>query len=86
MRVFHFLNSEFGMKDLHERRIKIARIMELNDPFEFLGVDLSNASQRVALKRPRGRFRKMRGFYASQKTGATPYFGVITQISIEACA
>ena len=43
MRVYHFINEEYGLEDLRERRLKIARIAELNDPFEFAAVDLSNA-------------------------------------------
>jgi hypothetical protein len=46
MRVFHFLNEEYGLKDLRERRLKIALIMELNDPFEFLGPELSDRAKR----------------------------------------
>jgi hypothetical protein len=47
MKVYHFRSAEFGIKSLRERRLKIARIMELNDPFEFLAVDLSVASRQV---------------------------------------
>ena len=38
MRLYHFLNAEYGLLDMRYRRLKIARINELNDPFEFLGV------------------------------------------------
>ena len=42
MRLYHFSNKQYGLEDLQEKRLKVARIMELNDPFEFLGTDLSN--------------------------------------------
>jgi len=42
MRVYHFLDRKFGIKALKDRRLKIARLHELNDPFEFLSVDLSD--------------------------------------------
>jgi len=37
MRVYHFVNREFGLQDLRLRRLKIATIDDLNDPFELLG-------------------------------------------------
>ncbi|WP_343928101.1 DUF2971 domain-containing protein [Pigmentiphaga daeguensis] len=38
MRVYHFVNSEYGLQNLRFRRLKIATINELNDPFELLGI------------------------------------------------
>jgi hypothetical protein len=61
MRVYHFINSEYGLKDLRERRLKISRIMELNDPFEFLGADLSNREFRKAMKATKKALSKTRG-------------------------
>lgn len=37
MRLYHFTSQKFGLLALKDRRLKIARINELNDPFEFLG-------------------------------------------------
>ena len=48
MRVYHFLNADHGLDDLRRRRLRISRIIELNDPFEFLGVDLSDRTFRQA--------------------------------------
>ena len=48
MRVYHFINKKYGLEDLRERRLKIARIAELNDPFEFAAVDLSDPWLRQA--------------------------------------
>lgn len=36
MRVYHFLNKQYGLKDLRERRLKVAQLEEINDPFEVL--------------------------------------------------
>jgi len=38
MRVFHFVNEEHGLDDLRKRRLKIAALNELNDPFELLAL------------------------------------------------
>lgn len=48
MRVFHFVNSKFGLEDLRMRRLKVATLHELNDPFELFGVSLADESLRRA--------------------------------------
>jgi hypothetical protein len=63
MRVYHFTNAEFGLQDIRRRRLKIARISELNDPFEFLQV----ASQSA----------KTRGRYEYVKRGLNEYMGLV---------
>lgn len=50
MRVYHFINEEFGLKDIRERKLKISRIMELNDPFELLSPDLKDKEFRGYIK------------------------------------
>lgn len=35
MRLYHFVKEQYGILDLQHRRLKIARINDLNDPFEF---------------------------------------------------
>lgn len=72
MRVFHFLNHEFGLKDLRERRLKIARIMELNDPFEFLGVELSDRSYRKSLHEVKLQLSKDNGLLCFTKGWQNP--------------
>lgn len=46
MRLYHFTSKKWGLLDLRERRLKIALISQLNDPFEFLGGDLSDREHR----------------------------------------
>ncbi len=36
MRLYHLVNQEHGLENIKKRRLKIARLHELNDPFEFL--------------------------------------------------
>ena len=63
MRVYHFTNAEFGLQDIRRRRLKIARISDLNDPFEFL---------QVASRDP-----KARGRYQYAKRGLNEYMGLL---------
>jgi hypothetical protein len=61
LRVFHFLNAEFGIKDLNEKRLKMSEIMSLNDPFEFLSVELSDPIFRKAMKKTKSQLAKTNG-------------------------
>ncbi len=72
MRVFHFLSSEFGLKDIRKRRLKIARIMELNDPFEFLGVELSDPALRRGLQEGKSRLSQDNGLLCFTKSWHNP--------------
>jgi len=35
MRLYHFVKEKYGLLNLQHRRLKVARIADLNDPFEF---------------------------------------------------
>jgi hypothetical protein len=54
MRAYHFVNEQFGMDDLVKRRLKVATLNDLNDPFELFAVTLTDSAVRRA-------FRKMKG-------------------------
>ena len=72
MRLFHFLNAEYGLKDIRERRLKIARIAALNDPFEFLGVELSNRQRRAALNEAKASLSEKHGLLCFSKNWQNP--------------
>lgn len=36
MRVYHFCNEKFGLENIEKSRLKVATIMDLNDPFEMI--------------------------------------------------
>lgn len=48
MRAYKFLNQQYGLKSLDERRLRRTRINELNDPFELRPYDLTNPMHRWA--------------------------------------
>lgn len=48
MRIYHFVCLEYGLQNLRRRRLKIATINELNDPFELLAINLANPELRRA--------------------------------------
>jgi hypothetical protein len=49
MRVYKFLDGNFGMKTLKEKRLKISTVDDLNDPFDLLPFRMTDKTQRVAL-------------------------------------
>jgi hypothetical protein len=49
MILYYFVNQEFGLKDLRERRLKISDIVGLNDPFDFLSVAAPTKAARKML-------------------------------------
>jgi hypothetical protein len=53
MRVYKFLSAHFGLKSLYERRLKISRLEDLNDPFELIPYDLSDERRRRAMHEAR---------------------------------
>ena len=50
MKLYHFTNEKYGLEDLREKHLKVARISDLNDPTEFLAADLSNEEFRHAME------------------------------------
>ncbi len=46
LRVYHFTNKKYGLEDIEKRRLKIARIDDLNDPYELLAPQWSDGPSR----------------------------------------
>ncbi|MGF1700414.1 DUF2971 domain-containing protein [Photobacterium makurazakiensis] len=61
MRVYHFVREEHVESTLRSKHLKISELMELNDPFEFLGVELSSKKIRYALNKTKEQLSKIRG-------------------------
>jgi len=72
MLVYHFLHARYGLEDLRERRLKISRIMDLNDPFEFLGVNLSDRPFRSALRKTKQELSDEHGILCFSKSWRNP--------------
>ena len=72
MRLYHFINAQYGLEDLREQRLKIALIMELNDPFEFLGVDLSKRESCKVMEKIKEDLSKICGILCFSKSWDNP--------------
>jgi hypothetical protein len=58
MRAYKFLNHQYGLKSLCERRLRRTRINELNDPFELRPFDLTDSRLRWAFDNARAEMAK----------------------------
>lgn len=72
MRVYHFLSLKYGLEDLVKRRLKIARINELNDPFELLGVSLSDSVIRRTFQKRKEEFSREHGLLCFSRDWQNP--------------
>lgn len=61
IRLYRFLSADFGLKAAAERRLRISRIAQLNDEFEFLGLALDEKVDRVALREVKDRAHRKTG-------------------------
>ena len=86
MLAYHFLNDHCGLENLRHRRLKISEIAQLNDPFEFLGVDLTDIDFRKALKKTKAAISETKGILCFSKDWKIPLLWDTTQINIKAFA
>lgn len=72
MKLYHFVSAAHGLKDIRERRLKIAQIDKLNDPFEFLGAELSTIDKRKRLRKLKTELSEKRGLICFSKNWHNP--------------
>lgn len=72
MHVFHFVNEKFGLEDLRSRRLKIATLNELNDPFELFGVSLADENLRRAFRAMKDQLASNRGLLCFSRSWHNP--------------
>ena len=71
MRVYHFIDEQFGLENIKRRRLKIARIGELNDPFEFIA-RAEDKLERAALRSTKEAQTKSTGLLCFSKSWKNP--------------
>ncbi len=72
MRVYHFLNPNYGISNLSLKRLKISRFNQLNDPFELLGADLLNPNHRKEFKEFKKHLSESKGMICFSKSWSNP--------------
>lgn len=72
MRLYHFAPMHFALSDIALQRMKIARLGELNDPFELLAADLSDPHLRTVLNSVKRQLGAENGVLCFSKTWKNP--------------
>ena len=72
MLLYHFRDEKFGIMSIKEKRLKIARIHELNDPFELLSCELSNNNYRQAFINSKANLSKNKGLLCFSRNWKSP--------------
>lgn len=71
MRLYHLAPTQFALSAIALRRLKVARINELNDPFEILAVNLADRTHRNIFRFLKDELSKSKACYVSQDHGRT---------------
>jgi hypothetical protein len=72
MRLYRFLKASYGLMSLRDRRLRIGRIEELNDDFEFIGLALGEKEDRLALRGMRRHMDSKSGVLCMSKNWDSP--------------
>ncbi|CCN72688.1 DUF2971 domain-containing protein [Vibrio nigripulchritudo] len=72
MRVYYFTSAEYGLQNIEYSRLKVSDFNNVNDPFELLGIELSDKSVRSALKREKSQISKSTGFICFSEDWQNP--------------
>jgi hypothetical protein len=72
MRVYHFLNRQFGLEDIRRHRLKIATLNDLNDPFEMMAMSLRDPELRQAFRATKAQMTKRAGLLCFSRSWRNP--------------
>lgn len=80
IRLYHITTTESGMSDIALRRMKVARFLDLNDPFELLALNLRDKPKatRKRFAELKTTYDTVRVFCVSVRIGPIPYSGATT--------
>lgn len=62
MLVYYYTNEKFGREDLQLERIKVSDATDLNDPFDHMPMDMSDAAFRAAVRQSLPQLAQHQGF------------------------
>lgn len=72
MRAYYFVKQPYGLENLEKRRLKIAQIMDLNDPFELAAPANSDHNQRYAFLQTKLQLSEKSGLICLSKAWNNP--------------
>ncbi|WP_258908983.1 DUF2971 domain-containing protein [Pseudomonas putida] len=72
MMVYHFCNERYGLQNLEMSRLKVATVMDLNDPFEMMCLTSEEPKIRESLRFLKRRVADVYGMLCFSKAYASP--------------
>lgn len=72
MRLYHFTSRDYGLSNLAQRRLKIATLDDINDPFELEAFSLTNAADRPTYRRFKDEWSKRFGILCFSRSWSNP--------------
>ena len=72
MRLYHFLDRKWGLDDIRNRRLKIARLNQLNDPFEMLSIRTDDSELRHFLEKSKTIMSRSKGILCFSRNWHNP--------------
>ncbi len=72
MRLYKFFEKHFALLALRERRLKVARLAGLNDPFEMLAFDFSDRGHRLAITMTMSELNERAGWVCCSQSWSNP--------------
>lgn len=72
MRVYHFLTEQFGLQAIVYRRLKVSRIQDVNDPFEWSAPLAREKQYRLAFEKMKAEMSSDRGIICFSKDWSNP--------------
>jgi len=72
MLLYHYLNEQYGIEALQNSCLKIGRLNNLNDPFEYYHIDINNTSMRDIIRYRRKRANRNYGLICFSKNFSNP--------------
>lgn len=72
MKVYHFIDTHYGLEAIMRRRLKLARINELNDPFDHAPLAARTAKERKALRDAKNEFSRTHGILCFSESWRNP--------------
>lgn len=72
MRVYHFINTLHAVSNLSLKRLRISRLDQLNDPFEFLAADLLDPRDRQAITNFKAELAATKGIICFSRSWSNP--------------
>lgn len=72
MILYYYTSQRHGLASIRDKRIKVSKFSELNDPFDFLGIATDKKEEREQVKRMRGKLDRVTGLICMSEVWNEP--------------